>query len=511
MSQPQRYNRSASFTNLQAANPTGQPPGSSLDIEFNNVKITLDQLIANLALLQRDDGAPKNASIGRVQLKPEVTVGFNTPTVWVTGTTYGPADTSFHGAGFYRCLVSHTSGTFATDLAAGKWELIVDLSALPLVAAQQISVVPSGTLTTDVQGSLQALDAGKAATSHTHVASAISDSTAAGRAILTAADLATQLAILGITNNTFGAAPGDIKQTAALTLQSGWYWCDGSAKNRTTDAALFAAITITQTATLTNASASVTVADTTGMSPGMPLSGTGIPANTTIQFVNSGTTFTMSANATQTVTTPIVVAPHGVGDGSSTFNLPQMNGVVPVGLDNIGGTAKNISQVSTTISTTSASTSATVASATGLARGMYVTSLNVPAGTTITAISGTTVTLSAAATATASGTAARFSPLLDAQTMGALGGELAHTLTAASIPSHSHTFTGALPGHSHAVSGLAGGSGGTFANGPDVGTTTFTTSSVSAGTPAGTNSSTGGDGAHNNTQPTRAFNYIIKR
>ena len=66
------------------------------------------------------------------------------------------------------------------------------------MAANQIAVTASGMLTTDVQGSLEALDAGKAATSHTHPASAITDSTAAGRAMLTAATLAAQQALLGL-------------------------------------------------------------------------------------------------------------------------------------------------------------------------------------------------------------------------------------------------------------------------------------------------------------------------
>jgi hypothetical protein len=49
-------------------------------------------------------------------------------------------------------LISHTSGVFATDLAALKRQLIVDLSAIALVAADQIAVSASGSLTTNVQG-----------------------------------------------------------------------------------------------------------------------------------------------------------------------------------------------------------------------------------------------------------------------------------------------------------------------------------------------------------------------
>lgn len=199
MSQPPAFNRSFSFTNFQAASPTTPPPGSALDGELNNAKRTLDAVLRNLALIQRDDGAIANASVGFDQLKTEVPLGFNVPVVWTTATAYtANSSTVFNGSGYYRCLVTHTSGTFATDLAALKWQLIVDLSAVPLVNASQIAVTPSGLLTTNAQTSLQALDAGKAATSHGHTAAQISDSTAAGRAMLVAANLAAQQTLLGL-------------------------------------------------------------------------------------------------------------------------------------------------------------------------------------------------------------------------------------------------------------------------------------------------------------------------
>jgi hypothetical protein len=48
----------------QALNPTVQPPGTYLDLEFNGVKAKLDQILANLAAIQRDDTALANASVG---------------------------------------------------------------------------------------------------------------------------------------------------------------------------------------------------------------------------------------------------------------------------------------------------------------------------------------------------------------------------------------------------------------------------------------------------------------
>jgi hypothetical protein len=40
---------------------------------------------------------------------------------WVTATAYAKGDIVLQGGVVYVCMVAHTSGTFATDLAAGKW------------------------------------------------------------------------------------------------------------------------------------------------------------------------------------------------------------------------------------------------------------------------------------------------------------------------------------------------------------------------------------------------------
>jgi microcystin-dependent protein len=80
------------------------------------------------------------------------------------------------------------------------------------------------------------------------------------------------------------------------------------------------------------------------------------------------------------------------------------------------------------------------------------------------------------------------------------------------LVSHTHTFTGtALGTHQHTVSAennnfpgsdMAGGSYGNYA--------TATTSAVSAGTPAGTNSTEGSSGTNANLPPYYALCYIMK-
>lgn len=162
MTQPTPYVRGYSFTNSFAAQPSQTFPGNSLDAELNNAKVTLDQILVNLRLLQNDDGSVKNASIGPAQLSTALQVGFLPPTIWTQGTSYvaSPASTVFNANKYYSCLKSHTSSTsFATDLAAGDWVLIADLSAVTLVSANQISITPAGGITaTDVQTAMYGLD-----------------------------------------------------------------------------------------------------------------------------------------------------------------------------------------------------------------------------------------------------------------------------------------------------------------------------------------------------------------
>jgi len=45
---------------------------------------------------------------------------------WATTTAYAVNDTVQQGGSGYVCVTAHTSGTFATDLSAGKWEMFVE-------------------------------------------------------------------------------------------------------------------------------------------------------------------------------------------------------------------------------------------------------------------------------------------------------------------------------------------------------------------------------------------------
>jgi len=71
MSQPTGYGRQFDFTNFQTNNPFDPLPGDKVDLEFNAIKLTLEEVLNNLDLIQRDDGRLENRSVGCDQLSNE--------------------------------------------------------------------------------------------------------------------------------------------------------------------------------------------------------------------------------------------------------------------------------------------------------------------------------------------------------------------------------------------------------------------------------------------------------
>lgn len=101
--------------------------GNALDQDFADVKLTTDGICDNLALLQRDDGALHNGIVTPDSLTADTAamVGDWVPRgAWLTATSYSAFNFVTQSGIGYLCLVAHVSGTFATDLAAGKWTAI---------------------------------------------------------------------------------------------------------------------------------------------------------------------------------------------------------------------------------------------------------------------------------------------------------------------------------------------------------------------------------------------------
>ncbi len=138
---------------------------------------------------------------------------------------------------------------------------------------------------------------------------------------------------------------------------------------------------------------------------------------------------------------------YGPGDGSTTFNVPDLRGRVVAGKDDMGGAAA--SRLTSTFFGTSAAA------------------------------------------------------------LGAVGGLESHTLQTTEIPSHSHANSLSDPGHAHAYTfptnvGNTGG-GGAFGNSPAAGTTGAATTGITIN-----NAAAGGGGAHKNVQPTIICNKLLR-
>lgn len=101
----------------------------------------------------------------------------------------------------------------------------------------------------------------------------------------------------------------------------------------------FTAITSSQTVGCTLASPTITgLSDTTQIIVGTAVELSCVAAGTTV-LSKTLTTATLSANSSASTTATAVFFPWGNGNGSTTFNVPDLRGYNPVGRDNMGGTA----------------------------------------------------------------------------------------------------------------------------------------------------------------------------
>jgi len=124
--------------------------------------------------------------------------------------------------------------------------------------------------------------------------------------------------------------PGVILPFAGLSAPSGYLICDGTEQSRTTYSALFSALSMSFTA---NANGTTTLSSvspnplTAGVKVGMPISGTGFsnPSLTLVMSVTASTIVLSNSVSTATGIT-IYVCPYGVGNGSTTFNPPDLRG-----------------------------------------------------------------------------------------------------------------------------------------------------------------------------------------
>ena len=216
MPYPDKPQIQTSYTGVEQSLGDGSLPGQELDVDLANLRASVEALIDFIKIALRSDGKLTNGSVTSDALAASIRIGFNPPAPWATSTVYTTVDTVFQGFGFYLCTAAHTSGVFATDLAAGRWLLLADLTPPEgaLIAANNLTDLADiatargnlglGTMATAVAGTGSTQfqtnaqnDADFQPLSAT--LTTLSSATAAGLALMDDANAAEQLVTLGLT------------------------------------------------------------------------------------------------------------------------------------------------------------------------------------------------------------------------------------------------------------------------------------------------------------------------
>lgn len=131
MSQAPTYTRSAQFADDERDNAGGRSTVNTADVdgELDAISTSINALQANQELNQRDDGEIRDERVKMHTLASDVKALLSATTgnprgEWVTATAYAVRDVITKSSSTYLAVTAHTSGVFATDLAAGKWMLI---------------------------------------------------------------------------------------------------------------------------------------------------------------------------------------------------------------------------------------------------------------------------------------------------------------------------------------------------------------------------------------------------
>lgn len=233
---PTDYDRQVNFTDFEILNPGSPPRGVDLDAEFNAVQQALDETQDRLQLVQRDDGAVANESIGLDQLKTEAKIGVNTPSDWQPFTQYQVNDSVIVNDGaWFIAISSHVSSNdFDADLLDGRWEELINLVPYTEEAKNWASypedlLVPEGDLVSEYS-SLHHRN--KAEDAH---ANAVAARTGAETA-QTGAETAETGAVTARTGAETAQSAAETAQTGAVTARTGAETAETGAQTAETNA-----------------------------------------------------------------------------------------------------------------------------------------------------------------------------------------------------------------------------------------------------------------------------------
>ena len=144
MAQPTPYTPTTDFSQEESNNVAGRSTvrTPAIDTEFSNLALTLSEVLANLAILQRDDTLLMNGIIKGHEfsgdaisyLSSMLSSSTNSVFVWrgdwsASGTDYQQLNLVHYGGSVYICLANHTSGATTPDADLVNWDLFASKGA----------------------------------------------------------------------------------------------------------------------------------------------------------------------------------------------------------------------------------------------------------------------------------------------------------------------------------------------------------------------------------------------
>lgn len=136
-----------------------------------------------------------------------------------------------------------------------------------------------------------------------------------------------------------GNLVGTVIPWAGLVAPSNYVFAYGQAINRTTYSILFSTTTITTNLICTSGLNVLSgISDTQNIRIGAPVEVSCVAPGTTVTAVATNAV-TVSSNASVSTAASAIFFPWGNGDGSLTFNVPDLRGRMLPGRNNMGGTA----------------------------------------------------------------------------------------------------------------------------------------------------------------------------
>lgn len=166
--QAPKYTPTTDFSEDEANNTGGRSTVRTdrVDAELQNISTSTNALVDNLALIQRDDGKLTDGIVEPYNLSAAtkafaLATKWNARGLWATAQDYAVNDMIDVNGAAYICAAAHTSSNFATDYAAGSWQVFTAAAT----AAAISFLATSNILSSDVQSAVVEVDTNARASS----------------------------------------------------------------------------------------------------------------------------------------------------------------------------------------------------------------------------------------------------------------------------------------------------------------------------------------------------------